>query len=136
VISDFWTEERTELLCELWRSGLSSSQVAARIGDGITRNAIIGKVHRMKVKRSKGHEVRIKLHGPKRVRIKRPPGYVRPPSREQERKQNREIMLAGGARKTSAAYRKHLPRLGDMTRGELRAMLTTALQNTANMGDA
>ena len=41
-----WTDERVELLKKLWADGLSASQVAAELG-GVTRNAVIGKVHRL-----------------------------------------------------------------------------------------
>ena len=41
-----WTDERIELLKKLWSEGLSASQIATRIG-GVTRNAVIGKVHRL-----------------------------------------------------------------------------------------
>ncbi len=41
-----WTEERVELLKKLWSEGLSASQVAKQLG-GVTRNAVIGKVHRL-----------------------------------------------------------------------------------------
>ena len=41
-----WTDERVELLKKLWSEGLSASQIAAELG-GITRNAVIGKVHRL-----------------------------------------------------------------------------------------
>jgi GcrA cell cycle regulator len=41
-----WTDERVELLKKLWNDGLSASQIAAEIGN-ITRNAVIGKVHRL-----------------------------------------------------------------------------------------
>lgn len=41
-----WTDERVELLRKLWTDGLSASQIAAELG-GITRNAVIGKVHRL-----------------------------------------------------------------------------------------
>src|SRR5712675_2712287 len=41
-----WTEERVALLTKLWADGLSASQIAAELG-GITRNAVIGKVHRL-----------------------------------------------------------------------------------------
>lgn len=42
-----WTDERVELLRKLWSDGLSASQVAAELGPGITRNAVIGKIHRL-----------------------------------------------------------------------------------------
>ncbi len=41
-----WTDERVELLKKLWTDGLSASQIAAELG-GVTRNAVIGKVHRL-----------------------------------------------------------------------------------------
>lgn len=41
-----WTDERVELLKRLWADGLSASQIAAELG-GVTRNAVIGKVHRL-----------------------------------------------------------------------------------------
>ena len=41
-----WNDERVELLKKLWNDGLSASQIAAELG-GITRNAVIGKVHRL-----------------------------------------------------------------------------------------
>lgn len=42
-----WTDERVELLRKLWMDGLSASQIAAELANGITRNAVIGKVHRL-----------------------------------------------------------------------------------------
>jgi len=41
-----WTEDRVETLKKLWTEGLSASQIATRLG-GVTRNAVIGKVHRL-----------------------------------------------------------------------------------------
>lgn len=41
-----WTDERVELLKKLWSEGLSASQIAGRLG-AVTRNAVIGKVHRL-----------------------------------------------------------------------------------------
>ena len=46
-----WTEERVELLKKLWMEGLSASQIAGVLGEGVTRNAVIGKVHRLKLSR-------------------------------------------------------------------------------------
>lgn len=43
-----WTDERVEVLKKLWSEGLSASQIAAQLG-GVTRNAVIGKVHRLKL---------------------------------------------------------------------------------------
>lgn len=41
-----WTDERVERLKRLWAEGLSASQIAAQLG-GVSRNAVIGKVHRL-----------------------------------------------------------------------------------------
>jgi GcrA cell cycle regulator len=41
-----WNEERVALLRKLWAEGLSASQIAKQLG-GVTRNAVIGKVHRL-----------------------------------------------------------------------------------------
>jgi GcrA cell cycle regulator len=41
-----WNDERVEQLKKLWAEGKSASQIAAEIG-GISRNAVIGKVHRL-----------------------------------------------------------------------------------------
>lgn len=41
-----WTDERVEALKKLWAEGLSASQIASRLGE-VTRNAVIGKVHRL-----------------------------------------------------------------------------------------
>jgi GcrA cell cycle regulator len=41
-----WTDDRVEKLKELWGEGMSASQIAKSLG-GVTRNAVIGKVHRL-----------------------------------------------------------------------------------------
>ena len=41
-----WSETRVTTLSQLWRDGLSASQIAKQLG-GVTRNAVIGKVHRL-----------------------------------------------------------------------------------------
>jgi GcrA cell cycle regulator len=41
-----WNDERVEQLKKLWEAGLSASQIAAELGN-VTRNAVIGKVHRL-----------------------------------------------------------------------------------------
>jgi GcrA cell cycle regulator len=41
-----WTDERVETLKKLWADGFSASQIAAEL-TGVTRNAVIGKVHRL-----------------------------------------------------------------------------------------
>ena len=67
-----WTDERVELLKKLWSDGLSASQIAGELG-GVTRNAVIGKVHRL------GLSGRAKSSSPgvARPRKQRAPGMMR-----------------------------------------------------------
>ncbi len=41
-----WSDDRVELLKKMWGEGQSASQIAKELG-GVTRNAVIGKVHRL-----------------------------------------------------------------------------------------
>lgn len=43
----YWDDGRVAALKKLWSDGLSASQVASKLGGGVTRNAVISKVHRM-----------------------------------------------------------------------------------------
>lgn len=42
-----WTDQRVELLTKLWTDGLSAATIARELGMSVTRNAVIGKVHRI-----------------------------------------------------------------------------------------
>lgn len=42
-----WAVENVETLKKLYADGLSGTQIAAVLGGGITRNAVIGKIHRL-----------------------------------------------------------------------------------------
>lgn len=66
-----WTEERVEELKQLWSEGLSASQIANRMG-GVTRNAVIGKVHRL------GLSGRATPTAPKPKAVVAPPADVKP----------------------------------------------------------
>lgn len=65
-----WTEERVELLKRLWAEGLSASQIAGRLG-GVTRNAVIGKVHRLGLS-GRATTSRVKPTRPRRRVLQRP----------------------------------------------------------------
>ena len=68
-----WTDERVELLRQLWLDGKSASQISAQLGLGVTRNAVIGKVHRL------GLSGRAKSSAPAAPRIRqRAPAAHRP----------------------------------------------------------
>jgi GcrA cell cycle regulator len=63
-----WTKERVDLLTKLWSEGLSASQIAAELGEGVSRNAVISKAHRLGL-----------AHGaPKVASTPRPPKPSRP----------------------------------------------------------
>ena len=42
-----WDEPRTELLKRLWVAGETARTIAEALGGGVTRNAVIGKAHRL-----------------------------------------------------------------------------------------
>jgi GcrA cell cycle regulator len=44
-----WTDERIEKLTKMWESGATASQIADDLG-GVSRNAVIGKAHRLGLK--------------------------------------------------------------------------------------
>ncbi len=58
-----WNDERVELLKKLWSEGLSASQIAGRLGE-VTRNAVIGKVHRLGLS-GRATTSRMKSHRPR-----------------------------------------------------------------------
>lgn len=73
-----WTDERVELLKKMWAAGLSASQVAKTLG-GITRNSVIGKVHRMKLPgRAKPSKPVVAARAARIARAPRPPRVERP----------------------------------------------------------
>lgn len=43
-----WTEQKIQMLKDMWGNGYSASEIAKRLG-GLTRNAVIGKAHRLKL---------------------------------------------------------------------------------------
>ncbi len=77
-----WMPEQTKTLTALWTEGLSASEIAKQIG-GITRNAVIGKVHRLGLaERSTARRVprRAGLHAIEPPRLsRRTHGPPRPP---------------------------------------------------------
>jgi GcrA cell cycle regulator len=70
-----WNDERVELLRKLWLDGKSASQIAAELANGITRNAVIGKVHRL------GLSTRIKTQASSAPRPRPRPMAPRPAAR-------------------------------------------------------
>lgn len=67
-----WTDERVDLLRQLWMDGRSASQISAQLGHGVTRNAVIGKVHRL------GLSGRVKASAPSAPRVRHRPASASP----------------------------------------------------------
>lgn len=86
-----WTDERVEKLKKLWSEGLSASQIAAQLG-GVSRNAVIGKVHRLSLPgRAKAGGTTSATRAPKRnTSAPRAPNYA-------SRLTTRTITRAAGA---------------------------------------
>ncbi len=146
-----WTIAREAQLKALWERGDTCSQIAAEMGD-LTRSAVIGKVHRMRLngRNYSNGPVQPKLSPEERRQLKNerrnlaerlrrqnnPHAYSFDAARKREkrRKEALSVMRSSNARTTSAEYRKHLPKIPEMTRNELREMFAQAVQNTAAMG--
>jgi GcrA cell cycle regulator len=78
-----WTDERVETLKKMWADGQSASQIAKELG-GVTRNAVIGKVHRLGLSnRAAGtpakEEPEVQAAAPAAPRAEAPPRPADPP---------------------------------------------------------
>ncbi len=96
-----WTDERITLLQQLWSDGLSASQIATQLG-GVTRNAVIGKVHRLGL--SDKSRVKAGNHRPGQQTTSQPPiaAEARPeaePASVTSLSEAREAKAAGEAQK-------------------------------------
>jgi GcrA cell cycle regulator len=69
-----WSEDRVTTLSKLWLDGLSASQIARQLG-GVTRNAVIGKVHRLGLPDRRMAQSRKAAPS---SRLPRPPLHARP----------------------------------------------------------
>ena len=58
-----WTDERVETLKKMWAEGQSASQIAKELG-GVTRNAVIGKVHRLGLSNRNGSGAKAEEEAP------------------------------------------------------------------------
>ena len=77
-----WTEERVARLKALWGEGRTASQIAVILGD-VTRNAVIGKAHRLGLKGRPSPIRKEKVATPKPAR--RPAAQAARPARVSDR---------------------------------------------------
>ncbi len=113
-----WTDERVELLKKLWNDGLSASQIASELG-GVTRNAVIGKVHRLGLSgRSKTAPVQAPAPRPRKPSAPRPAG----PAMDEEIEEMAEVAIPTSQRVTIMDLRESMCRwpIGDPTNPEFR----------------
>jgi len=74
-----WTEETVAILRKHHAEGLSASQIARQIGNGCTRNAVIGKLHRLGMVRTPdAKSITISLANSSRARAAKPGEPSRP----------------------------------------------------------
>lgn len=72
-----WNEAAVAMLKRLWNDGLSCSQIATELGPGFTKNAVIGKGHRLKLPikpnpQSRGQKSAMGRAAAKSIKAKRP----------------------------------------------------------------
>jgi hypothetical protein len=150
--NSIWTEALIADLVRLWDRGYSCAQIAAIIG--VTRNAVIGKAHRLQLPTHRDCNV----NGQKRVIDPRPEGSPRAKSilprhrpgktvfQSRERKPRARIInpdskpaimsvistITGQMISIQKYRRQRLDH--EMTKDEMRAMLSAAMRNTASLG--
>ncbi|MCU0802094.1 MAG: GcrA cell cycle regulator [Rhodobacteraceae bacterium] len=103
-----WTDERVETLKRMWGEGQSASQIAKELG-GVTRNAVIGKVHRLGLSNRVGGKDEEEVEAPV-VAAAKPadpaPRVVEPMPPRAERPIERPAPPPGGATVTALPVRK------------------------------
>ena len=108
-----WTDERIDSLKNMWEKGLTASQIAEELG-GVSRNAVIGKAHRLGLKsRPSPVKSKAKLAKPtkaappvKKVAVK--PAAPKKP--KEEHVARRAMPPPTPAARTHAAQQSRMPR--------------------------
>lgn len=149
-----WTEEQTTALRGYVERCMSYAEISRRIsadfGITISRNACIGRAQRiglasgrppdpeLKAKRVERDKAKWKAQAVRRKaeRWAAKPWLATREERRKERGEESKRIRSTCKSKTSPEYRNHLPRIGEMSKSELRAMLAAAVANTAQMEQA
>jgi GcrA cell cycle regulator len=103
-----WTDERVETLKKMWGEGQSASQIAKELG-GVTRNAVIGKVHRLGLSNRVGGKDEDEVEAPVAAAKPEPAARVVEPMTPRaaaERPMERPAPPPGGATVTALPVRK------------------------------
>lgn len=116
-----WTDEKVATLRKLWLEGLSAREVAGQLGGGVTRNAVIGKVHRLGLSGAGGAQAQPRRPRPKRparparARIARPSPWPPTPAAPRAARPAPEIPEGPGLITDMLALSRHVCRwpIGD-----------------------
>ncbi len=100
-----WTDERVETLKRMWGEGQSASQIAKELG-GVTRNAVIGKVHRLGLSNRVGGKDEDEVEAVVAAKPEPSPRVVEPMPPRAERAVERPAPPLGGATVTALPVRK------------------------------
>lgn len=139
-----WTDERIAELTRLWSDGLSATRIAVVMGLQ-SRQMVIGKVNRLELP-PPAKKLPVVKDG---TYVRQLPEITLENRRKRERRYQakrrerlkhdfeakkavRAQFLAKGTSKTSAAYRKHLPPMPEMSKVAMREMLAQAMLNTVS----
>jgi len=138
------------MLSNLIETGMTFTEIQTEMNSVLrtsyTRNAILGRAHRMGQCNTRPpvsleeQALKARARITRRSNKKKAERWLAKPSlaeraiRAEEQKRIRAMFDESGASRTSPGYRKHLPRLPEMNKTELRGMLADAMRNTAAMG--
>jgi len=94
-----WTDERIATLTKMWEGGATASQIADELG-GVSRNAVIGKAHRLGLKSRpspvKANEPKPAPARPKEVEARPAPKPKAPALRDEDEPEDERPSSAGG----------------------------------------
>ena len=114
-----WTSDRVKLLTILWQKGNSASQIATELGEGVSRNAVIGKIHRLGLsQRSEGNNDKYNIRNSRRTSNKSPLGETISPDISDHTSLNAKIEKKKGRKKVERTSNKSLKALENSNKNE------------------
>jgi hypothetical protein len=120
----FWTDEKRAQLRALAATGMFASEIGAILG--VTKPSILTSCGR--------NGIPVVMHTEAELAEMRARARLREKRKRQKRAAARPanaVHVQPGTSKTAPIYRNQLPRLPEMSKNQLRAMLTEAVRNTA-----